>query len=48
MFESLDDKMKADAALETSPGARFAQRAVVALLSIVLFAGLYFVVRLMD
>jgi hypothetical protein len=46
MFDSLDEKIKHDDAVETSRSERIAKRVVVAILSVLLFGGLYFAVRM--
>ena len=48
MFDSLDEKIKADDAVEISRRERIVKRVIVAALSILLFAGLYFAVRMLD
>ena len=48
MFDSLDEKIKHDDAAETSRGERLLKGAVIAVLSIVLFGGLYLAVRLIE
>jgi hypothetical protein len=48
MFDSLDEKIKHDDAVETSRSERVAKGVMVAILSIVLFGGLYFVVRMAE
>jgi hypothetical protein len=48
MFDSLDEKIRHDDAVETSRGERIGKTAAVALLSILLFGGLYFSVRMLE
>ena len=48
MFESLDDQMKLDAAKETTKREQAVKWTVVAALSVVLFGGLYFAVRILE
>ena len=48
MFDSLDEKIKHDDAVETSRSERIAKGMVVAILSVLLFGGLYFVVRMAE
>ena len=48
MFESLDEHMKHDAARETTRGAEAVKWVVVAALSVLLFSGLYFAVRMLE
>lgn len=45
MFDSLDDKIKHDNAVEISPRERIVKGVVVTVLSVLLFGGLYFAVR---
>ncbi|MGA2114567.1 MAG: hypothetical protein ABSH56_07420 [Bryobacteraceae bacterium] len=46
MFDSLAEQMKADERRESTARDRAVQYTVVAILSVALFAGLYFVIRL--
>jgi hypothetical protein len=48
MFESLDDQMKQDAKAERTPRERLLEYLAIAVLSIVVFAGLFFGVRLLE
>ena len=48
MFDSLDEQMKHDAAVETTKGERTAKWVVVGALSIALFGALYFAIRLVE
>ena len=48
MFDSLDDKIKHDEALETTPRERAIKRVAIALLSIFLFGGLFVAVRVLE
>jgi len=48
MFESLDEHMKHDDELETTPKERWLLWLTVAVVSVVVFGGLYFGVRLLE
>lgn len=48
MFESLDEQMKHDEDLETTPRERWLKYALVAVVSVILFAGLYMGVRMLE
>lgn len=48
MFDSLDDQMKHDAALETTKKERVLRWIAVGIVSVVLFGGLYLGVRLLE
>jgi hypothetical protein len=48
MFDSLDEQMKHDDALETTPKQRIAKWAAVTVLSILAFGGLYMAVRMFE
>lgn len=48
MFDSLDDQMKRDDAREVSSTERWLRYAAVAVVSILVFGGLYLGVRLLD
>ena len=48
MFDSLSEKIKQDDAVETTRAERIAKGIAVAVLSILFFGGLYFVVRLAE
>jgi len=48
MFDSLDERIKHDDTVESSRAARIAKGVVVAILSILVFGGLYFAVRMME
>ncbi len=48
MFESLDEQMKHDAAQQTSKGEQAVKWVVVAALSVLVFGGVYFAVRLLE
>jgi len=48
MFESLDEKIKHDDAVEISRRERVVKGVVVAVLSILLFGGLYYAVRMLE
>ena len=48
MLDSLAEKIKHDDALETSRGERIAKGVVVAVLSVLLFGGLYMAIRILE
>jgi hypothetical protein len=48
MFESLDDQMKHDAKAEKTPKERVVEVVAIVVLSIVVFAGLFFGVRMLE
>lgn len=48
MFDSLDERIKQDDAAEISPKERIVKIAVIAILSIVLFGGLYLAVHFLE
>ena len=48
MFDTLDEKIRQDDAAVISPKERVIKIAVVALLSVLLFGGLYFAVQLLQ
>ena len=48
MFESLDETIKHDVAIETTRSARIVKGMVIGVLSIVLFGGLYFAIRMLE
>jgi hypothetical protein len=48
MFESLDEQMKHDEELETTPRERWLKYALVAIVSVILFSGLYMGVRMLE
>jgi hypothetical protein len=48
MFDALDDQIKQDAAKETTPREQAVKWVVVAALSVLLFSGLYFAVRVLE
>jgi len=48
MFESLDEKIKHDDAVEISRRERVVKGVVLAVLSILLFGGLYYAVRMLE
>ena len=48
MFDSLADRIKADEALEVGSRERYLRWAAVLILSLLLFGGLYFGVRLLE
>jgi hypothetical protein len=48
MFETLDDRIKQDSKAETTPRERLLKWVLVVIVSLVLFAGLYMGVRLLE
>jgi len=48
MFDSLDDQMKVHEQKESSPAERWLRWAAVAIVSILLFGGLYYGVRMLE
>jgi hypothetical protein len=48
MFESLDDQMKQDAKAEKTPKERVIEVVAIVVLSVVIFAGLFFGVRMLQ
>ncbi len=48
MFDSLEERIKHDEAEEVSPRERVAKGLLIAVLSILLFGGLYFAVRMIE
>ncbi len=48
MFDSLDEQMKHDAQVETTKGQQAVKWVVIATLSVVVFGGLYFAIRLLE
>lgn len=48
MFDSLQEKIKHDDAAEISPRERVVKGVVIIVLSIVLFGGLYFAIRMLE
>jgi hypothetical protein len=48
MFESLDDQMKHDAKAEKTPKERVIEILAIVVLSVVIFAGLFFGVRMLQ
>jgi len=48
MFDSLDDQMKHDDQLETTPKERILRWVVVALVSVLVFSGLYYGVSMLE
>jgi hypothetical protein len=48
MFDSLEEKIKHDDAAEISPRERVAKGVVISILSILLFGGLYYAIRLLE
>ncbi len=48
MFDSLDEQMKRDDAQQTTPRERLFKWAAVAVLSVLVFGGLYFAIQMME
>ena len=48
MFDGLDEKIEHEDAAETSRSERIAKGVAVAILSVLLFGGLYFAVRMVE
>ena len=48
MFEGLDEHIRHDDALEKTSKERIVEGVVIAVLSVLLFGGLYFAVRLLE
>lgn len=48
MFESLDDRMKQDEREVTTPGEKYLKWAVVAVIAVIVFGGLWMGIRLME
>jgi len=48
MFDSLDDKIRHDHEVEIPRQERYIRNALIALLSILLFGGLYYAIRMID
>ena len=48
MFDSLDEKIKHDDAVEVSRNERVFRMVLIAALSILLFCGLYYAVRMLE
>ncbi len=48
MFDSLEERIKHDEAEEVSPRERVAKGLLIAVLSILLFGGLYFALRMIE
>ena len=48
MFDSLEDQIKHDDDVEVTRKERIVKRVVVAVLSVLLFGGLYFAVRMVE
>jgi hypothetical protein len=48
MFDSLDDQMKHDSKLENTPKERVIKYLMIAVLSLVVFGGVFFGVRLLE
>ena len=48
MFDSLEDRIRHDAHIEVSRRERIAKSLAIAVLSVILFGGLYFAVRLIE
>ena len=48
MFDSLDEQIKHDDAIEISRKERIVKAVTIAVLSILLFGGLYFAIRMLE
>ena len=48
MFDSLDEQMKHDAAVETTKREQAVKWTVISTLSVLLFGGLYFAIKILD
>jgi hypothetical protein len=48
MFESLEETIKHDVAVDTTRTGRIVKATIIALLSVVLFGGLYFAIRMVE
>ncbi len=48
MFESLDDQMKHDDAVSTSPREKLFKWAAVGVISVLVFGGIYLAIQLME
>ena len=48
MFDSLDEKIKRDSAVEKSTREKVLEGLAIAVLSLLLFGGLYFAVRMLE
>jgi hypothetical protein len=48
MFESLEDQIKHDDALETTPGQRMTKWAAVVAISLVVFGSLFVAIRMLE
>jgi hypothetical protein len=48
MFESLDEHIKHDEQMETTPRERWLYRLAVVVIAVVVFAGLFFGVRMLE
>ena len=48
MFDNLEDKIKQDDAAEVTPRERVVKAVMIAVLSVLLFGGLYFAVRMVE
>jgi hypothetical protein len=48
MFDSLEERIRRDEAEDTNTTQRMVKGLLVAVVSVVLFGGLYFVVRILD
>jgi len=48
MFETLDERMRHDAHIEKSPQERLFEGILIAVLSVLLFGGLYYAVRMLQ
>lgn len=48
MFDSLDERMKRDDSIETTPVQRVVKWAAVTVVSVLIFGGLYMVIQMME
>jgi len=48
MFDSLDERIRHDAAIEKNTGERLFEGITIAVLSVLLFGGLYYAVQLLE
>jgi len=48
MFDSLEETIRHDVAVDTTPTKRLVKGMIIAFLSVVVFGGLYFAIRMLD
>ncbi len=48
MFDSLDDQIKHDDAMQTTPGQRMTKWAAVVAISLMLFGGVFIAIRMLE